>query len=146
MQGDIGERERQSRAAQEVAIIEATIVEKQNQNRQRVAVSEKELAVVRAECEREQKLAEIDVSMATEKRKAELETEVDRARTQQQIAFLQSTQVRGRSLKYGRVLFGRIFWTQLKRTHILNTSRTDASCGHCQVFEACKAEHVSRLH
>lgn len=95
MEGDIGERDRQSRAAQEVAHIEATIVEKQNENQQRVAKSEKDLAVVRAECEREQLLAEIDVSMATDKRKAELQTEVDRVRTAQQIAYLQSTQVRG---------------------------------------------------
>jgi hypothetical protein len=110
MQGNIGKRERRSRAAQEVAIIEATIVEKENQNRQRVAVSEKDLAVVRAECERERKLAEIAVLMATDKRKAELETEVDRARTQQQIAFLQSTQVRRRkkdtdTCKWSRTLF-----------------------------------------
>lgn len=116
MQGDIGERERQSRAAQEVAIIEATIVEKENQNRQRVAVSEKDLAVVRAECERERKLAEIAVLMATDKRKAELETEVDRARTQQQIAFLQSTQVRRRRKKRylglkGPYLVGKLKWT-----------------------------------
>lgn len=96
MKGDIGERERQSRAAQEVAHIEATIAEKQNANAQRVAHSEKDLAVVRAQCERERLLAEIDVSMATDKRKAELETEVDRARTAQQIAYLQSTQVRAR--------------------------------------------------
>ncbi|GAQ86846.1 hypothetical protein KFL_003150110 [Klebsormidium nitens] len=93
MQGDIGERERQSRAAQEVAHIKATIVEKQNENAQRVAHSEKELAVVRAECERARLLTEIDVSMATDKRKAELETEVDRARTAQQVAYLQATQV-----------------------------------------------------
>ncbi|GAQ92516.1 hypothetical protein KFL_010370020 [Klebsormidium nitens] len=59
---------------------------------QRVAHSEKDLAIVRAQCERERLLAEIDVSMATDKRKAELETEVDRARTAQQIAYLQSTQ------------------------------------------------------
>lgn len=96
MQGDIGERERQSRAAQEVAHIEATIVERQNENAQRVAHSEKELAVVRAECERARLLTEIDVSMATDKRKAELETEVDRARTAQQVAYLQATQVRGK--------------------------------------------------
>jgi hypothetical protein len=126
-QGDNGERERQLRAAQEVAIIKATIVKKKNQTRQRVAMSEKELAVVRAECKKEQKLADIDVFMATKKRKAELGTEVDRARTQQQIAFLQSTQVRGNEHVLERTLLnafsGRNFWAHLKRTHLVDAAK-----------------------